>query len=247
MYVRLAFAVAAHLEPEILVVDEVLAVGDLEFQKKALGKMKDVSNKEGRTVLFVSHNMQAISMLTRKSVFLDKGQLIAFDSTSNVIKRYLEFNKENKGHYEDDAGLETPKIINASINTSEQNYIHINGDPFVAEFDIFLPRALKNGAFAFQILNHIEVPIVHCWIFNTEQPILNKVGINVLRCRIPKLRLYMGSYKFRLILADNQGKEILQLLDNVCNFQVEIFTIQREYNWEPNACAYLEDNVWEVE
>lgn len=247
MYVRLAFAVAAHLEPEILVVDEVLAVGDLEFQKKALGKMKDVSNKEGRTVLFVSHNMQAISMLTRKSVFLDKGKLIAFDSTTNVIKKYLEFNKENKGHYEDEANLEVPKIVKASIKTSEQNYIHINGDPFEAEFNIFLPYALKNGAFAFQILNYIEVPIVHCWIFNTEQPILNKIGKNVLRCKIPKLRLYMGSYKFRLILADSQGKEILQIVDNVCNFQVEIFTIQRDYTWEPNACAYLEDNVWEFE
>ncbi len=247
MYVRLAFAVAAHLEPEILIVDEVLAVGDMEFQKKALGKMKDVSNNEGRTVLFVSHNMQAISMLTRKSVFLDKGKLIAFDSTTNVIKKYLEFNKENKGHYEDEANLEVPKIVKASIKTSEQNYIHINGDPFEAEFNIFLPYALKNGAFAFQILNYIEVPIVHCWIFNTEQPILNKIGKNVLRCKIPKLRLYMGSYKFRLILADSQGKEILQIVDNVCNFQVEIFTIQRDYTWEPNACAYLEDNVWEFE
>ena len=68
MYVRLAFAVAAHLEPEILIVDEVLAVGDAEFQKKCLGKMKDVSMNNGRTVLFVSHNIQAITMLTSKCI-----------------------------------------------------------------------------------------------------------------------------------------------------------------------------------
>src|ERR1019366_638660 len=75
MYVRLAFAVAAHLEPEILIVDEVLAVGDAEFQKKCLGKMKDISG-EGRTVLFVSHNMETISALTKNSILLDQGKII---------------------------------------------------------------------------------------------------------------------------------------------------------------------------
>ena len=82
MYVRLAFAVAAHLEPEILIVDEVLAVGDAEFQKKCLGKMHEVS-RGGRTVLFVSHNMAAISSLTSRSVVLNAGQL-AFDGPSAI-------------------------------------------------------------------------------------------------------------------------------------------------------------------
>src|ERR1043165_119068 len=75
MYVRLAFSVAAHLEPEILIVDEVLAVGDAEFQKKCLGKMQDVSSSEGRTVLFVRHNMLAIQTLCNKGFVLNKGQL----------------------------------------------------------------------------------------------------------------------------------------------------------------------------
>ena len=75
MYVRLAFAVAAHLEPEILIVDEVLAVGDAEFQKKCIGKMKDASAKEGRTVLFVSHNMGTINQLCKKSILLKDGQI----------------------------------------------------------------------------------------------------------------------------------------------------------------------------
>src|ERR1700744_802275 len=77
MYVRLAFAVAAHLEPEILIVDEVLAVGDAEFQKKCLGKMQDVSQQDGRTVLFVSHNMSAISELTQRCVYLEAGKIKA--------------------------------------------------------------------------------------------------------------------------------------------------------------------------
>ena len=75
MYVRLAFAVAAHLEPEILIVDEVLAVGDAEFQKKCLGKMEDVSTKEGRTVILVSHQMPAIQNLCTRCILMDRGQL----------------------------------------------------------------------------------------------------------------------------------------------------------------------------
>lgn len=88
MYVRLAFAVAAHLEPEILVVDEVLAVGDAEFQKKCLGKMEDVSKNEGRTVLFVSHNIMAIESLTTISILLNQGILMSFGATKTVINKY---------------------------------------------------------------------------------------------------------------------------------------------------------------
>lgn len=88
MYVRLAFAVAAHLEPEILIVDEILAVGDAEFQQKCLGKMRDVA-RESRTVLFVSHNMGAIRTLTRRCMLLDRGQIAAAGDTESVITNYL--------------------------------------------------------------------------------------------------------------------------------------------------------------
>ncbi|MEI6429388.1 MAG: ABC transporter ATP-binding protein, partial [Pseudanabaena sp. ELA607] len=90
MYVRLAFAVAAHLEPEILVVDEVLAVGDAQFQKKCLGKMEDVS-KEGKTVLFVSHNMGAIKRLCSQAIYLESGQIKGKDKTELIIQSYLSY------------------------------------------------------------------------------------------------------------------------------------------------------------
>lgn len=93
MYVRLAFAVAAHLEPEILVVDEVLAVGDADFQRKALGKMQDVSSKEGRTVLFVSHNMTSIQNLCEKIIFLEHGMVKEIGRTDEVIYSYLTSKK----------------------------------------------------------------------------------------------------------------------------------------------------------
>jgi lipopolysaccharide transport system ATP-binding protein len=90
MYVRLAFAVAAHLEPEILVIDEVLAVGDAQFQKKCLGKMEDASTKEGRTVLFVSHNISAINTLCSSTMLLKNGSLDLCGNTNEVTNRYIE-------------------------------------------------------------------------------------------------------------------------------------------------------------
>jgi lipopolysaccharide transport system ATP-binding protein len=94
MYVRLAFAVAAHLEPEILIVDEVLAVGDAEFQKKCLGKMKDVSG-QGRTVLFVSHNMTAVNALCNKAILLKHGKIVSSGRTHDVINEYIKINSDN--------------------------------------------------------------------------------------------------------------------------------------------------------
>ncbi len=103
MYLRLAFAVAAHLEPEILVVDEVLAVGDAEFQRKCLGKMSDVAS-EGRTVLFVSHNMSAILRLTKETIVLDKGQLLLRAPSAQAVDFYLTsgFSQTGEHHWQGD-------------------------------------------------------------------------------------------------------------------------------------------------
>src|SRR5918993_1542860 len=90
MYVRLAFAVAAHLESETLIVDEVLAVGDAEFQKKCLGKMGEVSRGQGRTVLFVSHNMGAVAALCTSAIFLEQGKVVKSGYAKDVIDYYLE-------------------------------------------------------------------------------------------------------------------------------------------------------------
>jgi len=90
MYVRLAFAVAAHLEPEILIVDEVLAVGDAQFQKKCLGKMQDVARNQGRTVLFVSHNLSVIQAICKRCVVLQQGRVVADESTSLAVREYLQ-------------------------------------------------------------------------------------------------------------------------------------------------------------
>lgn len=114
MYVRLAFSVAAHLEPEILVIDEVLAVGDIEFQKKCLGKMQDVASK-GRTVLFVSHNMSAVKSLCNTAVYLDQGKLVKQGNVQEIIDKYLS---ENSG--------EGNRIEWNEANAPKNEYIQLN-------------------------------------------------------------------------------------------------------------------------
>lgn len=118
MYVRLAFAVAAHLEPEILIIDEVLAVGDAQFQRKCLGKMDDVSKKDGRTVLFVSHNMDVIANLCNKTIYLKKGKMMMYDDTRPVIDTYLRDNK-NIEIQSSMIDLSIPKIINIELDPIE--------------------------------------------------------------------------------------------------------------------------------
>jgi lipopolysaccharide transport system ATP-binding protein len=116
MYVRLAFAVAAYLESEILIVDEVLAVGDAEFQKKCLGKMNDVSRGEGRTVLFVSHNMGMISQLCNKGIFLQNGKIINYDITSTIIGNYLAENNKDLENNSAEFTLSEKKVVGQFVS-----------------------------------------------------------------------------------------------------------------------------------
>lgn len=118
MYVRLAFGVAAHLEPEILIVDEVLAVGDAEFQKKALGKMKDVSEKDGRTVLFVSHNMAAIKSLCNSCILMENGMVDLNDNTTTVLNKYFEKAFDINKEYVHKEGNQSVQITNIVINNT---------------------------------------------------------------------------------------------------------------------------------
>lgn len=138
MYVRLAFSVAAHMEPDILIVDEVLAVGDVAFQKKCLGKMEEVTKKEGRTILFVSHNLDAIERLCTKTILLKKGEIIKYGETSEIINYYLNVDrvanatteypikKELDGQITKVSILSKDKIPKSQIPVGENFFIEIN-------------------------------------------------------------------------------------------------------------------------
>ena len=127
MTVRLGFAVAAFLEPEILVVDEVLAVGDAEFQKKAIGKMKDVSQGQGRTVLFVSHNMGSIRQLCTRGIVLDKGSVIYDGNTADAISLYMR-ERTNEGSVMDKMVINNPSIHidSVTLNGKPDNHIYVS-------------------------------------------------------------------------------------------------------------------------
>ncbi len=145
MYVRLAFSVAAHLEPDILLVDEVLAVGDAEFQKKCLGKMDEVTKQAGRTIIFVSHNMDAVSRLCKTTLLLDQGKVVAYGDTDEVIERYLS------GGFRDDAGLTLPQtdgevtMRDFSILQHGKEAQSIDGgSPFQIRLDFSIAQKLKS-------------------------------------------------------------------------------------------------------
>ncbi|OQP66904.1 ABC transporter [Niastella vici] len=128
MYVRLAFAVAAHLEPEILIVDEVLAVGDTQFQKKCIGKMEDVSKNEGRTVLFVSHNMNVIKNICKSGIVLSQGKLVFSGGANEAVEKYLEGSADLgtvAKLYSHKVKCEFAKIVNININNSKNPLVTI--------------------------------------------------------------------------------------------------------------------------
>jgi lipopolysaccharide transport system ATP-binding protein len=147
MYVRLAFAVAAHLEPEILIVDEVLAVGDIQFQKKCLGKMEDVG-REGRTILFVSHNMATVKQLCTRAITLSSGQLIDDGAPSAVISRYMH------------------NSINGSQTDQGKVYHHINGDQRAE-----ITKVSLNGVFHNEVILSIFEPLKISIDYKVNQPI----------------------------------------------------------------------------
>jgi lipopolysaccharide transport system ATP-binding protein len=243
MYMRLAFAVAAHLEPEVLLIDEVLAVGDSAFQKKCLGKMEQVAG-EGRTVFFVSHDLQAISTLTRRTLLLDRGRLAFDGDTPTALRQYRDRAKgDSQGDY---VNTETTNgIVRASVITSEPNKVHRFGEPLVFEFEFCFANKPKSGALSFQVVDEQARPVIHLWRFDSEEP-WTRAGKVLMRCAAPRPHLYMGRYRLVIHLADSAGQEKLETIDQVCPFEVVMDGIPREYPWMPGTCTYLEDAEWKT-
>jgi lipopolysaccharide transport system ATP-binding protein len=205
MKVRLGFAVAAHLEPEILVVDEVLAVGDAEFQKKCIGKMKDVSNS-GRTVLFVSHNMEAVQNLCSRAVLLDGGELVMNSSTENVIEKYLESVYSNIEKTEvlfPDRQLKSQLVSFKFLTDRKTPFFSFNEDIPIeilfeledefSDVDLNISLFNKQGKLFMFFASDIENKG-----FGKVQSF--KKGINLVRFAIPKGSLNKGEYYFNFLL-----------------------------------------------
>ena len=204
MTVRLGFAVAAHLEPEILVVDEVLAVGDAEFQKKAIGKMKDVSAGEGRTVLFVSHNMASLKALCRRGILLNNG-LVGFDgSIADTIDLYLSGNEMD----------ETEDIVSKAQFVSKEislTSVLVNGISN-SVLNLPYPNRRLNIVIEGNLLNDIPMAI-EARLYDKENVLLAKFAPALMKMEVPKYRSGHFVISESITLPDNMtnGEYYMQL------------------------------------
>lgn len=202
MYVRLAFSVAAHMDTDILIIDEVLAVGDAEFQKKCLGKMEDITKTEGRTILFVSHNMEAVKKICGKAIWLEKGVVRKFDSTDETIQAYL---------HQNNSGI-SKKWVNEN-NTKENIFfkpeffeIIENKNSMQIRIEATIQEINKELTIGYAL--YTENMELLYWSYQTDSvnQIELKIGKNIFQSELPLDILNSGKYIIELI-GGIHGKE----------------------------------------
>jgi lipopolysaccharide transport system ATP-binding protein len=207
MTVRLGFAIAAHLEPEILVVDEVLAVGDAEFQKKAIGKMQDVSTNDGRTVLFVSHNMASVQTLCSRGIIIKDGELNMMGEIPEIINAYLIDNENEVSKYFKRSEGETYKLVCIdSVNIEKDKNptsILLCGDNATIITKYSAKEEGLKASLHIGIYNAFEEKILHVSTnySNYENFLTKKNGI--IECTIPRLPLAPGRYSVNISFQIN--------------------------------------------
>ncbi len=224
MYVRLGFAISAHLEPEILIVDEVLAVGDAEFQRKCLGKMKDASSS-GRTILFVSHNLTAVQGLCNKSMYMQKGKLLEMGETNQVLATYLShvqktaleswWEKPESAPGNDKVRLKKVKLEPQFLEN--QKFIDVRTAFRIhIEFWNFLENTNLN------ISLHLNSLTGEC-IFNIGTPSLSfEKGVVYANCEIPADFMNDGSYAISLMIVKDKST-VMYNFEEVLIFEIEDF------------------------
>jgi len=247
MYVRLAFAVAAHLNPEILIVDEVLAVGDAAFQKKCLGKMSETA-KSGRTVLFVSHNMHTIQDLCDRTILLEDGKVALDGDTSEVIKHYLqpEMMKTGESDLTDDfrsrksPGKLRAKAIRILDKNNEICSTYEINDPINIELDI--TNVNDNGfAVSFLIFNQQGALVYHIRSQDGNIITKNLGSAATIRMTIPRLNIIQGRYSVDVWLGNH-----LDLLEDHVESTISFEVVNRGHSKVPLRSIIHETGKWQI-
>jgi lipopolysaccharide transport system ATP-binding protein len=211
MYVRLAFAVAAHLESEILIVDEVLAVGDAEFQKKCLGKMGDVSKGEGRTVLFVSHNMGAVKTLCKNGILLDKGNLEYQGDVDTCVSLYLGGGNQNNANSQLYKDVKINNIFNLSqiaIKCQGGSYEALLVENKGFELTTFIEMETdfpERYHITYHLYNELGDPL---FSFSSKDRTMLKKGVNKLTCMFPDNFFQSGNYSLSIFVVEDKRSAI---------------------------------------
>ena len=228
MYVRLAFAVAAHLEPEILVVDEVLAVGDAQFQRKCLGKMESFG-EEGRTVIFVSHQMSTIQALCNRGLVLQTGKVMLDGNTDDAVNLYLESgyelsNKTPLAQRKDRSG--SAKIKVTDINILDENGMNVSsllsGENYYFRISCLskMESRISNIILSLDIFDERDNRILLFRTNFSNESFTMIPGINYVMCNVSNLPITLGSYKAS-ILVSHADKEVLDYVKDAFSFSVE--------------------------
>jgi lipopolysaccharide transport system ATP-binding protein len=255
MYVRLAFAVAAHLEPEILVVDEVLAVGDAEFQRRCLGKMRDISQDSGRTVLFVSHNMAAINALCDRAVLLVNGMVAADGSPAEVVQNYLIPARSDssdrvdlldapgraKGFEQIFSALEMRKDDGASGRAFAP------GDKVTISIAMALRSSMRAPRIGVGVDNARGDRVFAVATYLSPQPISAVEPNCTVRAFVPMPALYPGRYSLDISLAADDGR-FLDRVESAVAFEVlQDGYLGSTHPYFPEMGMVLVPSVWSLD
>ncbi len=251
MYVRLAFAVAAHLEPEILIIDEVLAVGDVSFQNKCLGKMEDVAS-EGRTVLFVSHNMGAIANLCTSAMWLDNGRVVARGDVADTVGEYVKSaagaspseTRRWKRHH----GTSGGRFVDARLLDPNGN-AHTTfemGETIVVEFDVEFSRSFRSVDMSVNIKRaDTGVAVLH--LLNQDCGFVFEhisEGKHRFSVEIPKCLLYPGTYKISLWLVAAPRMGLDHVPDVLTFTMVDSGCSKRTIPFLPHVGVFHSPSIW---
>jgi lipopolysaccharide transport system ATP-binding protein len=248
MYVRLAFAVAAHLEPEILIIDEVLAVGDIAFQKKCLGKMQNVADA-GRTVIFVSHNLPAVIDLTTRTVLIECGGLRATGPSRDIVSQFLRIAQERaqgtnqasayrrpvrKDGYVD---IDSVKVCGVPNGTALVEF----GKDIVIDVDLTVKQPIEEGIININIFNEQLEAITTLASADSEYTFTLAPGQHTIRCNAGALPLVPGDYRLRVGTAQNGGGLAWDALEMLPGFRIEGHNNRAWINWPSRPGMVLFD------
>ncbi|MEK7213784.1 MAG: ABC transporter ATP-binding protein [Patescibacteria group bacterium] len=253
MYVRLAFSVAAHMEPDILLVDEVLAVGDAEFQKKCLGKMEEVTRKQGRTILFVSHNMAAIQSLCKKCILIEKGKIKMIGNTDEIVNQYLNSNVidniKKKWPVEKRPGNDIVSLISTRLISHEGetlSYVYSNKEVGVE----IVYEVKKSG--------YLPIPNIHIFTNKGDyafishadyNPDLDNLGIHKSVAWIPENILNNGTYIIGIAISTMMPLQVHLYEHEAIIFQViEDINSVKKFDYNQRIPGILRPKLkWDLE